>query len=309
MQFLRRLLLIGILVAIVSAALFGVGVSLRRAYVWRQFLLNQDRDLQSLDQPEAGVVLAEAARRWPEAFQEFRLAEGFHVTESGPALVGRLSIESERDQRFVFVALLHFQDERCPIGSHMRALSVLVDAQGRSLDYPFHSLGPCGDPRRVNLVEVAAASRPLVEIECVGNDHLGGPARSFYASVGERIALVRLEDAEGRLVPNVYAERRLRIEPQPPWREVADYDRVLRSGGWAETLEALVWLGGEHASSEAEDRDSLDKEAQGDRRLAEAARGDRPLRDSLERLARGDDVWTAEAARMALESFGKPSPR
>ena len=127
-------------------------------------------------------------------------------------------------------------------------------------------------------------------------------ARQFYALIGDRFDLVRLEGNAGAATRNNYSLTDSRCGPLPPRQSAEQWEADCMSGERARVLRALVWLGGHHllhlTSGQVYDSHTMEDlwEAELSRRVRE-----RPLVAArLRELAARGDVWEREAAMLAL---------
>ena len=94
--------------------------------------------------------------------------------------------------------------------------------------------------------------------------------------------------------PNSYRHPNHTIGPSPEERSLEGWREALLRGGWGARLEALVWLGGDHASGDEHER--VLHESREDAELVRALRGDADVRKEADHLAHSADAWTREAA-------------
>lgn len=125
-----------------------------------------------------------------------------------------------------------------------------------------------------------------------------GVGREYYALCSGRLVLVRLEDAKGVAIENVYGAPNHTIGPVPvELDELAD--AITKDVDVGLLLEALVFMGGQHLTLDGlAGRDVLsetkDLIACVDELFADSA-----VRDRVAALAESDNVWVRDAARLA----------
>ena len=124
----------------------------------------------------------------------------------------------------------------------------------------------------------------------------------YYTLLQDSIALVRLEDSEGKSVQVDYHSPNHTIGPPVPERSPEESETLLRSSDNAEVLRTLVWLGGHH-SDPPQDEKGLCVERFEDATRALATRRRPGVRSAVEALTRSEDVWVREAAQQAWEAI------
>lgn len=122
--------------------------------------------------------------------------------------------------------------------------------------------------------------------------------RQYYALAGDRFALVRLEDSEGRAHMNHYGAPNWTIGPLPPLRTEEQWERVILSDEPVPLLEALVWLGGIHLDSALPPPPTL-HEDRASALLCEAVRARPAVGRRVRDLRASLNHWIREAAVLA----------
>lgn len=173
----------------------------------------------------------------------------------------------------------------------------------------------------VNVTERKGLGAPLLKMEVSGflTEKLSA---EYYALLGDRAVLVRLEDASDRPVRNAYACPYPRVGPPAAVRSAEEWARALASADPLVRLEALMWVGGHHETledlkyeQEEERRWSElypeDKSASGatldrcpgaadDTVLYEDVRAREDVKVWLKELSKSEDEWVRQAAELAL---------
>jgi hypothetical protein len=139
---------------------------------------------------------------------------------------------------------------------------------------------------------VNGAERPAFEA--------GEFQRQYYALSGGQFVMVRLEDHEGRIVPNHYRWSAPSKGPEVPKRSREEWIGTLNSDDPAAQLAALVWLTGTHLSSKAPRAANVNQESVAHSELFEAVRGAAETRKALHDLAESENPWVREYAVKAL---------
>jgi len=140
-------------------------------------------------------------------------------------------------------------------------------------------------------------------IELAAKRNWGGPhiAKQYYQVVGGKLLLVRLEDDDGRMIPNSYIAPNQTIGPQVPRRAAAEWENALRSTSEGEILAALTWIGGEHAHPSSKPVQYLHHEDLAMARLVEKVYERPGVRQRIVELSQSSNSWIREAADWAKE--------
>jgi hypothetical protein len=125
--------------------------------------------------------------------------------------------------------------------------------------------------------------------------------RQYYALTGDRMALVRLEDNEKKLVRNSYRWSTPMKGGAIPRRSREQWIESLSSGSAAEQLATLVWLSGSHLKSSEKRYENVSQESLADSKLFEAVRDSEATSKALARLLKSKVKWVRDYARLTLE--------
>ncbi len=125
-------------------------------------------------------------------------------------------------------------------------------------------------------------------------------AKEYYALIGEKLLLVRLEDSAGRLIRNYYGAPNHTFGPTITGRTAAEWELALESLDEAEVLAALVWVGGEHWDPREHSPDYKHEEMS-EARLADEVRSLDGVKARLGELVRSENAWVRGAAESAAE--------
>ncbi len=153
------------------------------------------------------------------------------------------------------------------------------------------------------LVTVTDSAGPFIAIEGEPKRpafEQGMYQRQYYALVGDRLAMVRLEDDEGRIARNNYRWSAPSKGPPVTKRTALQWLHCLRSPMPAEQLAALVWLSGYHLSSKEPRYKNVNQESVSDSRRFEAVRDSLQTRKAVARLTHSKNRWVREYALLAL---------
>jgi hypothetical protein len=139
-------------------------------------------------------------------------------------------------------------------------------------------------------------------VPCLLVDSDGFITVQYYVFLDDTFALVRLEDSEGRPVPNFFGSWDDRIGPSAPKRTPEQWEAALRSSDPREVLRTLAWVGGHHPDPQfAQERGEAEEAEDARRALATRARPE--VRSAVEALTRSEDSWVQEAAQRAREAI------
>jgi hypothetical protein len=150
----------------------------------------------------------------------------------------------------------------------------------------------------MKLKQVRNVSGDVLEVESEPVINGRDVAKQYYALIGEKLLLIRLEDSKGKLIRNVYGAPNHTIGLNQTGRSSADWAKSLESNDRAEVLAALTWLGGIHWNPGMAAPDYLHEEMS-EARLAEEVRALETVKASVNRLRHSDDAWVRDAAKLA----------
>lgn len=126
-------------------------------------------------------------------------------------------------------------------------------------------------------------------------------SRSFVA-IEDRVALLRIEDGDGKLVANSYPRH---VGPPLPPRIAAEWEELLRSSRRPNVLEALTWIGCNHRQWPEL---ATPKEIEASRLITEV-RAMPAVHKRIAELTTSENPWIREAAELAMQQLpnkGKP---
>ena len=126
-------------------------------------------------------------------------------------------------------------------------------------------------------------------------------AKQYYAFVGDKMRLIRLEDSTGALTPNYYSTPNHNIGLTQTGLSAAEWQEALLSNDVAEVLATLTWLGGVHLDRRYGDKREYWHEDPAEARLVEEVRARPAVKTAVKALKRSDNRWVRDAARWAAE--------
>ena len=156
--------------------------------------------------------------------------------------------------------------------------------------------------RAINLQSVVD-DYPLVVLETeLGSGPGPDIRRQYFAWIGQRFDLVRLEDSDGNATRNRYHIKHFRSGPKVVDLTEPEWEAELLSTNRARVLRALTWLGGihwdlkfEHGGNTQQWEDPIQVQ------LWRAVRGRQKVATRIKELLKSDDRWLHEAAKLAAD--------
>ena len=124
-------------------------------------------------------------------------------------------------------------------------------------------------------------------------------AKQYYALIGEKALLVRLEDSGGQLIRNIYGAPNHTIGLTLTGRSAKDWEKALESNDVAEVLATLTWLNGIHWDPRTPAAEY--NEEMGEARLADDVRSREGVKVAIRRLMQSENTWVRNAAELAAK--------
>jgi hypothetical protein len=198
-----------------------------------------------------------------------------------------------------FWLLLDVDNTRPHPGSTGIRITELDDA-GKALSETTFWTGHRCYMRRIKWEKVVDGEFSLLLLE-IGFGAGPGPNiyKQYYAKVGSRFDLVRLEDFDGNATRNRYYVRHFACGSAIPKQSEAEWEADLRSRDRLKVLRALVWLGGTHWDLQAKDKPETQVEDFAEINLVRKVRANKKVVTRLKELANSEDRWLREAAQLA----------
>lgn len=125
-------------------------------------------------------------------------------------------------------------------------------------------------------------------------------AKQYYALIGEKILLIRLEDSGGELIRNNYGAPNHTIGFTLVGRSAKEWEKAFESDDVAEILDTLTWLSGIHWNPQTPEPDYTHEEMR-EARLADDVRLREDVKVGLRRFAQSENVWVRNAANLATK--------
>jgi len=154
---------------------------------------------------------------------------------------------------------------------------------------------------RTDLESASYRYEPLVatlilELQTQATLH-GYDGRQFYVLRDQRVALMRWENREGKLWRTRYDEKWASVGCLPPNRSANEWEDLLMSDNACDILEALTWIGGDHRTSNWNQKTKKYDSTE----LAVSVRALTRVQNRIAALAKSENVWHKEAAILAQE--------
>lgn len=122
----------------------------------------------------------------------------------------------------------------------------------------------------------------------------GTESSMFFALDGDRVALLRIQDAKGAFTPNTYAYPNWTLGSPPPAYSKEVLVNILKGNDRGRKLEAMTWLAGVHGEGYGGQATVLEPVPDTVRYIELSQ--DSEVRDAVGRFIAGSDPWLAEAA-------------
>lgn len=134
----------------------------------------------------------------------------------------------------------------------------------------------------------------------------GGPGpditRQYYAWLGDRFDLVRLENSAGKATRNRYSVKRFRSGPRVVELTEEEWETELMSSDRTRVLRAMVWLGGYHWNLHAEEGLAADQFEDAEQvKLWRKVRARAKVLARIQDLVKSEDGWLREAAELVAD--------
>jgi hypothetical protein len=125
-------------------------------------------------------------------------------------------------------------------------------------------------------------------------------AKQYYALIGEKVTLIRLEDSNGRLIRNHYGFAGHPIGPTMSGRSAEEWEKALKSDDIADQLAVLMWLGGGHWNIHKYVPEYGRGDWDEDQRTDEVRSG-KVFKEVQRRMSLSENVWVQTATELALK--------
>lgn len=162
-------------------------------------------------------------------------------------------------------------------------------------------------PYDSEVITESGFSEPLFVVHSAPTINGADISRQVYALVNNRPELLRLEDSNGKLVPNAYAWPNHTIGSDAEPRTESQWVELLTRGDNFAVLQALVWIGGTHHGRPIRNPVGIHIEDYEQAVLHRQVCSRPEVVASLQKLSKDKHLWIAEAATKALQSLPQPA--
>jgi hypothetical protein len=167
---------------------------------------------------------------------------------------------------------------------------------------------------RIQILDAALVNHEIpgsavIEIKTAPSINGASIGRQFYAIFENRVALIRVEDEDGKPIANCYRYPNHQLGPSPPIRTMEEWAELLRFSERVHVLEALVWMGGDHFTVADRERGEIARESLESVRLVAAVRNSQIVQKRIAELTVSENQWIREAAVLAQQQLPKKGGR
>ena len=270
-----------------SIVLPPVATPWQASSAWTILLAWQNQDLSQIDGPEEAQL--------EMAIESLRVTKNESVH---PRLFAPVSTFLG-EPRYVLI-------EDAPLftipGVSRLQMSVF-DQDGKLLDSSEFSAGWRILTDEIKFVQVKNF-REVLEVQSFPVINGADIRKQYYALVGDKMRLVRLEDSKGVLRANAYGSPNHTIGFTELGRSAEDWEESLKTKDEAQSLATLTWLGGYHLDITYEGLvPGYWHEDLAEVRLVEEVRARPGVRKIVNSLKDAKNPWLREAARLAAEQM------
>jgi hypothetical protein len=124
--------------------------------------------------------------------------------------------------------------------------------------------------------------------------------KQYYALIGEKIMLIRLEDSKGQPIRNVYGAPNCIIGLNITGRSEEEWKKTFESNDMAEILASLSWLNGIHWNPQQNQTENW-YENINEAKLVEKVRSDENIKGRVKNLTKSKNSWLKDAATLAIK--------
>ncbi|HEX7334079.1 MAG TPA: hypothetical protein VF290_21415 [Pyrinomonadaceae bacterium] len=252
---------------------------------WDLLLSVQNRDLSKIEgEPRAQLETAIESLRGK-----------VETSFLQPRLFSKVSTNNG-EQKYVLVEMAPLLI--IPGNSHLRIN--VFNPEGNLINSSEFRSGWRIDLGEIRFIHVQGIRGEVLEVESYPVINGADIARQYYALVGDKMRLIRLEDSAQALTPNTYRLPNYTIGVTEVGQSAAVWQEALLSNDVVEALAALTWLGGEHC--DVNDREPAHwHEDVSEARLVDEVRRRPAVKAAVKALQNSDNPWVRDAAISAAE--------
>jgi hypothetical protein len=253
---------------------------------WPILLSWQDRDLTQIQEPQKSQLkmAIEALRSTRNQFLEPRL---FSRVSTFPG-----------EERYVLV-------EESPLvyipGDSRLQISIFY-LDGTLLDSSEFGAGWRISLSGIRFTRVNGISGDVLEVKSAPHINGADIGKQYYAVIGDKMRLIRLEDSNGGLIANYYSSPNHTIGFTEVGRSAEEWENSLITKDEAQSLATLTWLSGFHLNID-EGAPNYVHEDLSEARLVEEVRARPGVKKIVNALKDANNPWLREAARLAAEQM------
>lgn len=155
-------------------------------------------------------------------------------------------------------------------------------------EFKLHPVGKNDDPVLKLATELGSGPGPDIRSQ-------------YYARIGERFDLVRIENAAGKATRNQYYIKHFRSGPKVAQLTEGEWEADLLSNDRLKVLRTLVWIGGFHWDLQASYGDQRQCEDAEQVQLWQKVLKRQKVIDRIRDLTKSEDHWLREAAELAAD--------
>jgi hypothetical protein len=247
----------------------------------------QDVDLRRLAAADSQRVIRAIETVMPG--RQYQPAPDMRWSDCEPRRVWKFQ---ESQERPAWALLDAGNTHLCPGTTNIRI--ALVTQEGACISETRFTTGWRQNLREVQLQSRCEKQYPLIVFR------LFAAGSQYYARIGDRFDLIRLEDNNGKAVRNGYLVKHYQCGPDVPQQIEAKWESDLCGSDHFKVLRALVWIGGAHRIPASDQPPKPDDESVSDIQLVRRVRCRPRVVARLRELTHSRDQWEQEQAILAL---------
>ena len=256
-------------------------------FAWGVLLSWQDHDLTKLEGPEKAQLQKAIETLRGDAENQFLRAR----------LFSRVSTNAG-EQRYVLV-------EESPLVMIPSACGLRItvfDTDGKLVEATEFDAGWRITLADIRFIKVKDIRGEVLEVESLPVFNGAYIIRQYYALVGDKMKLIRLEDRTRKLFWNTYSTPNHTIGfIQTGW-SADEWEKALLSNDPAEVLATLTWLGGAHLNVTGPEPEYVHEDLS-EARLFEAVRARPAVKAAVNAFKDSRNAWIREAAKLAADQM------
>jgi hypothetical protein len=297
------LLLLGLAVTVTVASTFTLWTVAGRAAALEAIKECRGKDLSELEPDQIRPLLTHLSKLG------VKCAYPSHVDQYGPWYVWDFKKKGQPPLYLLFEA---GKQMRANVGNQIVRIHphpgstpislTLLDDSGKVVSETDLTTGWRCYLRQARLEPALEEDYPLVVLETeLGSGPGPDIGRQYYAWVGQRFDLVRLEDSGGAATRNRYYIKHWRCGHEIAKLTEAEWEADLTSADRVRVLRALVWLGGLHWDLRGNTADGRSNEDPDQVLLWRDVLARQKVIARILELLNSEDLWLRQAAQLAAD--------